>query len=169
MKRCLGLFSVFCLFIAAIPLNAQERRQLSSASESSPRRQAITIEIVSRVLEEGQRVVWTETNRSISVPGVPVGIQLVGSNVVVTAQFTPYPRREGSVLVAQGQIWIADEVNGVTYYTSMQTIPMEFGEPIYFYPLGSSEHLTPSIEIMLTINPYEGDSSPRRRVNSGND
>jgi len=174
MKRSLCLFSVLCLFIAAIPLNAQDRdrdrRQLSSASsEQPPRRQALAIEIVSRVLEDGQRVAWSETNRAVSLPGVPVGIQLVGSNVVVAAQFTPYTRRDGNVLVAQGQIWVADEVNGVTYYTSMQTIPVEFGEPIYFYPLGSSESLTPSIQIILTVSLYEGDDPPRRRANSGND
>jgi len=141
----------------------------SAPGESSPRRQAVVIEIISRVLEDGQTVVWSETNRSVSIPGVPVGVQLVGSNVVVTAQFTPYTRRDGNVLVAQGQIWIADEATGVTYYTSMQSIPMELGEPIYFYPLGSSRHLNPSIEIMLTVTPYEGGTLPRRSSNSGND
>jgi hypothetical protein len=169
MKRSFSLISVLFLFVVSIS-NAQERHVASPPPSPSPRRQVIVIDIESRILEDG-RVIWTETNRSISVPGVPVGIQLVGSNLVVEAQFTPYTRREGSLLVAQGRIWIADENTGiVTYYTSIQTIPMELGEPIYFYPLGSSQHLNPSIEIKLTVKPYEGDVSPRRRsANPGND
>ncbi|MDR0323509.1 MAG: hypothetical protein LBI12_03560 [Treponema sp.] len=165
-------FGIFC-FLITFPVSAQNRpgnesrnRPASSPREniSENRRQALVLDIESRVLGEEKRVVWTETNRKISLPGVPTGIQLVGSNIVVAVQFTPYVRRDGNVLVAQGQIWVADETGGVTYYTSMQTIPIEYGEPIYFYPLGSSEHLTPSIEIMLTVNLYNDANSSTEAV-----
>jgi hypothetical protein len=171
MKRSLCFISVLLFFITSIPICAQERegrRTTTSTSEHSPRRQVIVVDIESRILEN-KRVIWTQPNRAISVPGVPVGIQLTGSNVIVTAQFTPYIRRDGNVLVAQGQIGIADEVTGITYYTSIQTIPMELGEPIYYYPLGAAQHLNPSIEIMLTVTLYEGDISPRRSNSSRND
>jgi hypothetical protein len=169
MKRYLCFISVLLFFITSIPICAQEREgRRTSTGEPSSRRQVIVVEIESRILEEG-RVIWREPNRAVSVPGVPVGIQVVGTNVVVTAQFTPYIRRDGNVLVAQGQIGIADVNTGITYYASIQTIPMELGEPIYYYPLGAAQHLNPSIEIMLTIRPYEGDISPRRSNNSSND
>jgi len=172
MKRSFCLLGVLCFFITVISVNAQERRQLSSSEvEVTPgfRRQALVLDIEARVLEGEQTVVWNEVNRKVSIPGVPVGIQLEGSNIVVVVQFTPYVRRDGNVLVAQGQIWIADQEKGVTYYTSIQTIPMELGEPIYFYPLGSSKYLNPSIEIIVTVNPYnETGVRPESSVNTRN-
>jgi hypothetical protein len=160
MKRSLFLLSVF-YFIAAASLNAQNQHPAATEGTTPGiRRQALDITIESRVLEE-KVVSWSEINRSITMPGSPVGVQLVGSNVVVVVQFTPYVRRNGSVLAAQGQIWIADKNNIVTYYTSMQTIPFELGEPIHFLPLGP-EQLNPSIEIIITISPYNGTSVPQR-------
>jgi hypothetical protein len=38
----------------------------------------------------------------------------------------------------------------------MQTIPLKFEEPIYFFPLGSAERDGEAyIEIMLTMRPYK--------------
>jgi hypothetical protein len=46
---------------------------------------------------------------------------------------------------------------------------MEFGEPVYFFPLGESQNLNPSIEIIITVNPYSGSgSSTEATANSGN-
>jgi len=168
MKRFVCLFSVLYIFIMSVPVSAQTRQLSSSETAGGFRRQALVINIESRVLEEENRVVWSENNRKVSIPGVPVGIQLAGSNVVVATQFTPYIRRDGNVLVAQGQIWLADPNTGVTYYTSIQTIPMEFGVPIHFYPLGSSQHLSPSIEIIITVSRYN-EPSAETAVNPGND
>jgi hypothetical protein len=75
--------------------------------------------------------------------------------LIVAAQFTPFIRRQGSsVLVAQGQIWIDIPNEGIRYYTSIQTIPLDFDEPIYFFPLGQSNQLDSFIEIRLTVKPY---------------
>jgi hypothetical protein len=103
------------------------------------------------VMEDSQVAIWNESQRRIAIPGTPVGIRLEGSNVIVAVQFTPVVRRQGNVLVAQGQIWIEDPQGGVSYYTLIQTIPMEFNEPIYFFPLGTMDS---SIQITLIINPY---------------
>ncbi len=173
MKRSFYFLGILYFLIASISINAQDHRQLSSSEvEVTPgfRRQALVLDIEARVLEGEQTVVWNEVNRKVSIPGVPVGVQLEGSNIVVVVQFTPYLRRDGNVLVAQGQIWLADQENGVTYYTSIQTIPMELGEPIYFYPLGSSKYLNPSIEIVITVNPYnETGVRPELPANTRND
>jgi len=153
MNRSLCLFGVFFIF-AAIPINAQDQ-QASTGGTSPVRRRTLVLDISARVLDDEQAVIWDENNRKITIPGRPVGIQLVGSNIVVSVQFTPFIRRSsGSVLVAQGQIWITDPEKGVSYYTSIQTIPMEFNEPIYFFPLGASQQLSSTIEIILTVNPY---------------
>ncbi|MCL2243495.1 MAG: hypothetical protein FWC03_03390 [Treponema sp.] len=150
------LFSAFLFFIINIPANAQDQQTNSDSSEIIPmfRWRALIVEIDARVLEHEVEVIWNETHRKLAIPGYPVGIKLVGANIIVAVQFTPFIRRHGNVLVAQGQIWIDDPDKGMTYYASIQSIPLEFDEPIYFFPLGSSEHLDSSIEIVLTVNPY---------------
>jgi len=175
MKHIFCLFSVFNLFILIFPVSAQNNK-LSAQEKRQPqeqalenRRQTLVLDITSNVLENGKKI-WSEINRKASISGTPVGVQLAGSNVVVVVQFTPYIRRDGNVLLVQGQIWIADPEKGLTYFTSIQTIPMEFNEPVYFFPLGESQYLNPSIEIIIKVNPYNGPGpSTRADTNSGND
>jgi hypothetical protein len=154
MNRSLCLFSVFCIFAASIHINAQEQQAGSNGMMQGLRRRALVLDINARVLEDEQNVIWNENHQKITLPGSPVSIQLVGSNIAVSVRFTPFIRRNGNVLVAQGQIWINDPERGISYYTSIQTIPMEFNEPIYFFPLGESQQLNSSIEIILTVNLY---------------
>ena len=121
------------------------------------RGRAIVLEINARVVEQDQVVIWNEFHRKTTISGRSVEIKLVGANVVVIAQFTPYIRRSAQTfLVAQGQIWMDIPNQGIRYHTSMQTIPLDFGESIYFFPLGSlQEEDSASIEVMLTLLPYE--------------
>ena len=121
------------------------------------RGRSLILNINARVIDEKQTVIWNETHKKTTFPGRPVGIKLVGSNIVVVAQFTPYVRQGGQYfLVAQGQVWTEVPGQGISYHTSMQTIPLEFGEPIYFFPLGpqNSEN-TARIEVTLTLYPDE--------------
>ena len=121
------------------------------------RGRALVLEISARVVERDDTVIWNESHQKTTLPGRPVGIKLVGSNLVVVAQFTPYVRRGvQKFLVAQGQIWMEVPEHGIRYHTTMQTIPLEFGEPIYFFPLGPhGPEDTARIEVMLTLYPYE--------------
>ncbi|MFP3089112.1 hypothetical protein LQZ21_02155 [Treponema sp. TIM-1] len=132
------------------------------------REQAVVLDIVARVVEENQQEVWNATNSKVTIPGRPVGLRLVGENIVVAVQFTPYFRNDGNnVLVAQGQIWINVPNEGIRYQTTMQTIPMKFGEQIYFFPLGSRKSLNEAhIEIRLALHPYVKDqkNNPNRNV-----
>jgi hypothetical protein len=117
----------------------------------------LALDISARVVEQNQTVTWNETHQVTTMPGRPVGLKLVGTNLVVAVQFTPYIRRGGQkFLVAQGQIWMEVPPQGIRYHTSMQTIPLEFNEPIYFFPLGPQRDDTAAcIEVMLTLYPYE--------------
>jgi hypothetical protein len=152
MNRSFCLFGAFFIISASFSVSAQDAHGGLGEMVSGLRRRAVVMDIDARVLGEEQVVVWNETHRKIAIPGSPVGIKLVGSNVVVEAQFTPFIRRHGNVLVAQGQIWYNDPDKGISYYTSIQTIPLEFGEPIYFFPLGASSQFSSSIEIILTVS-----------------
>jgi hypothetical protein len=122
---------------------------------------AMVLDIVARVLEQDQSVAWDQANSRVTIPGRPVGLKLVGTNVVVAVQFTPYRRQNGSiVLVAQGQIWVDIPNQGISYQTTMQTIPLEFGEPVYFFPLGSAKPEESRIEIKIELRPYT-EASPK--------
>ncbi|MCL2127093.1 MAG: hypothetical protein FWH38_02465 [Treponema sp.] len=119
--------------------------------------QAVVLDINARVVEQNQTVIWNESHRKATIPGRPVGIKLIGANVVVAAQFTPYIRRGArKFLVAQGQIWMDIPNQGIRYQTSMQTIPLEYEEPVYFFPFGQlGDDDTACIEVILTLHPYE--------------
>jgi hypothetical protein len=161
MGERLKNFSVLGSFILlAAVLPAQDR----GSGELPPglRRRAIVITINSGVAEQNQEVAWNEIISKITLPGRPVGIKLVGQNIVVMAQFTPYIRRNGeSVLAAQGQVWIEVPDEGVHYQTTMQAIPFEFGEKILFFPLGSGrDDRNASIVVEIELMPYEESDVP---------
>ena len=161
--RRLCIFSLIILFaVNAVVIRAEEPASVSNDTplqNFSPRfkGRALMLDINARVVEQNQTVIWNETHKKTTIPGRPVGIKLVGANVVVAVQFTPYLRRGlQKFLVAQGQIWMEVPGQGIRYHTSIQTIPLEFGEPIYFFPLGpQTDEDTSRIEVMLTLYPYE--------------
>jgi hypothetical protein len=129
---------------------------------------AVVLDIDARVVEQDKVATWNESHTRVTIPGRPVGIKLAGANVVVAVQFTPFVRRQGqTVLVIQGQIWVDIPNQGITYQTTMQTVPLEFEEPVYFFPLGPVEHDEEAcIEIMLTMRPYK---NPAEGETQGND
>jgi len=168
------LLAGFCVFAAVHAANLTAEEPDSQAARqgdpvSVPRNppqqdfiprfkgRALVLDIEARVIEQNQTVIWNESIKKNTIPGRPVEIKLVGANIVVVAQFTPYVRRGvQKILVAQGQVWMEVPNQGIRYYTSMQAIPLEFGEPIYFFPLGpQSAEDTACIEVMLTLYPYE--------------
>jgi hypothetical protein len=116
---------------------------------------AVVISMVTRVIDD-QIEVWHSNSSKVTLPGKPVGLKIVGTNVVIVVQFTPYIKREGtSVLVAQGQVWIDVPDEGIQYQTSIRTIPVEFGEQVYFLPLGDkNDQNNAHIEIQLELLPY---------------
>jgi hypothetical protein len=137
-------------------LSAQE----PSLAEMLPafKEQAVVINIIARVIENSRQEIFNSVDSRVTISGRPVGIKLVGSNLVVAVQFTPFFGHKGkNVLVAQGQIWIELPGEGMRYQTTLQTIPMEFGEQVYFYPLGSvAKPEEARIEIQLELLPYRG-------------
>ena len=167
---------IFCLIFAAFTaatLPAQEPppepvqpEQQPPLPDGSPLRnvfprfkgRALALDIDARIIERNQNVTWNESHRKTTISGRPVEVKLVGANVVVAVQFTPYIRRGAQkFIVAQGQIWMDIPNQGIRYQASMQTIPVEFGEAIFFFPLGASaENDADCIEVMVTLYPYEG-------------
>jgi len=137
---------------------------LATAQETSLERfpglrdRAVVMQIVSRIVEQDGQMIWEEDNTRVTIGGRPVGLRLVGAELLVAVQFTPFLRPSGKhTLVAQGQIWINIPEEGISYHTTMQTISLGFGEEVYFFPLGSMQSKTGShIEIQLMLEPYTG-------------
>jgi len=122
------------------------------------RGRAVVMDIDARILENGE-ITWNETHQKTTIPGRPVEIKLIGGNLVVVVRFTFIRNHSGGqkLLVAQGQIWMADPSQGIRYQASVQTIPLEFDETVYYFPLGpfKPEEGASSIEVKLTLHPYE--------------
>jgi hypothetical protein len=120
------------------------------------RDRAVVLNIVARIVEQDHEEIWNSNNSKVTILGRPVSLKLIGENVVVYVQFTPYQQGNGqSLLVAQGQIWINVPNEGVRYQTTLQSIPLEFGEQIYFFPLGKVGSANEArIEIQLELHPY---------------
>jgi hypothetical protein len=115
---------------------AQLEELLSMVAE-----RALRIEIVARIVENGEVTVWNMELSRLTISGRGVLVLLEGSNVVVQAEFTPYrqERTGGIILVAQGQTWIQEEDRSkhLVYRTAFQSMPIELDEPILFFPLGT--------------------------------
>jgi hypothetical protein len=158
------LVNTVTVFGSLLFLTASVKAQEFSLEELFPRlkEQAVVLDIIARSVERDQEEVWNSSNSKVTIPGRPVGLKLVGTNIVVAVQFTPYLRRNGhNMLVAQGQIWVNIPNEGIRYQTTLQTIPMEFGEQIYFFPLGSvSSEDEAHIEIQLELHPYQEKNAP---------
>jgi hypothetical protein len=164
-------WAVLLIFFFFCAINAQETEPQVNTEDTfleevppGMRDRAVVLDISARLVEQDKVEVWNETHQRITIPGRPVGLKLVGSNIVVAVQFIPYLHRSSqNMLVAQGQIWVDIPDQGIRYQTTMQTIPFEFEEPIYFFPLGESADEA-SIEIMLTLRAYRNSGSNRTRT-----
>jgi hypothetical protein len=87
----------------------------------------------------GERgVAWQAQSVKYTVPGTPVPFKFVGTNVVILVQVTPFSRQDGNgvVLVAQGQVWVKSTEGGLSYHTTIDTLSVEYGETVFFFPLG---------------------------------
>ena len=167
MTRSFCLVGAFFIISASLNIYAQDSKGELGEMVSGLRKRAVIMDIDARVLGEENAVIWNETHHKTAIPGSPVGIKLVGSNVVVLVQFTPFIRKEGSVLVAQGQIWCKEPGKGISHYTSIQTTSLVFGEPIYFYPLGNKPNQFDSIiEVIITISRNAASNTAQKNANA---
>ena len=158
--RNLCVFVLIFLILASAGLGAQEPGLENLVPGLKDK--AVMLDINASVREQNQRVIWQEAHQRLTIPGRPVGMNLVGVNLVVSVQFTPYLQAGGeNVLVAQAQIWVEVPGQGIRYQTSMQTIPLDFDEPIFYLPLGSvTAKDSPYIEITITLKHNKESAAP---------
>ncbi|MDR0475156.1 MAG: hypothetical protein LBH43_15970 [Treponema sp.] len=154
------IFSLMVISFVTAPL-AYSQKFPVEVFPPGLREQAIVMDIAVRVVDENNKIVWNSEESKITIPGQPVGVKVVGSNIGMELQFTPYLRSGGEkVLTAQGQIWISTPGNGIVRSAVMETIPLNFEEEILFFPLGSADSKNEAlIEIQLVLYPYSQEAS----------
>ncbi|MDR2097390.1 MAG: hypothetical protein LBP37_02605 [Spirochaetaceae bacterium] len=152
--------SFLLLFYVKTPLNAQDGRPPPPRPRNNIaahiRDRSIELHMVTRVLEKDNTEAWNSDTYKVTTPGHPVGLKIVGENVAVFVQFTPYPRNNGrGILVAQGRIFTGTPGGGVQCRTLLKTVPLQYGEQVFFFPLGPGRSDDEArIEIQIEMNRY---------------
>jgi hypothetical protein len=96
---------------------------------------------------------WQSGSEKFTVPGTPVPFKLVGSNVAIIVQITPFEQEDGKgvTLIAQGQVWVKLNEGGLSYHTTVDTLAVEYGETVLFYPLGIDNGGKSSIRLEISV------------------
>ncbi|MDR1143491.1 MAG: hypothetical protein LBK77_04620 [Spirochaetaceae bacterium] len=151
------LLVLVCALFCAAGLEAQD---LLLDELPALKDKALVLQITTRI-EENSQEVWNAYNSKVTIPGRPVSIKLVGENIIINIQFIPYLREGNYALVTQSQIWLNVPEKGMQAKTATHSIPINFGEPIYFFPLGSDPSAdNPHIELLLTLYRYGEEPLP---------
>ncbi|MDR2588207.1 MAG: hypothetical protein LBC67_02160 [Spirochaetales bacterium] len=172
MMRVLVFLSVCAAFLQTPGLAAEdslapendeprlpEKERRLDESFFSALENALNMNIAARISEAGESAVWNVESNECTVSGRSVSVKLVGKNIVIIAEFTPYVGADNSiVLVAQGQVWIASPEEPLKYLSALTSIPVNLGERVLFFPLGvksleASADNTYDIELEIKILP----------------
>ncbi len=120
--------------------------------------EALQLQITAKVLPPDQQPVWNSQSKKLTIPGRSVAVRLVGDNIRIDVVFTPYQEESGTLLlVAQGQVWFSEAPDAkTTYLTTIQSIPVSWGEKVLFFPLGFSSEFAeaPTFNIQLEVEIY---------------
>ncbi|MDR3199819.1 MAG: hypothetical protein LBT68_00040 [Spirochaetales bacterium] len=174
------IFAV-CGFLSAFPLPADEGTQPAARDGAIPEtsgaetetgkqqpgeeffselEQVLNMNIAARISEAGEDALWNVESSKCTVSGRSVSVKLMGKNIIVLADFTPYVDEDDSiVLVARGQVWISSPTDEpLQYLSTLKSIPVRMGERVLFFPLGvkslgaASDH-TYNIELEIQVVP----------------
>lgn len=156
----LGLFYIILLEAAVFSQEQSEPKMEELLKE------ALSVNIKASIIHDMQTVMWQSEVEKLTIPGRPVTIHMNNEQARLSVHFTPYKQMQGGlILVAQSEIWLVEAKDAETspenlrYFTSMNSVALEYGEVIFFYPLGKMEKLDIpdqiQIEMALSISPYD--------------
>ena len=169
---CLAAFFVFTPAVSA----DEDPAEKAAAPAETPRdqpgeeffrelKQVLSMNIEARISEFGEDAVWKVESSKHTIPGRSVSVKLVGENIVVLADFTPYVDTDSSiVLVAQAHVWISPQGGKpLEHFTALKSLPVRMGEKVLFFPLGvtsleANSDNTYNIVLEIHVLPTEGSS-----------
>ena len=167
-KPSVLLAALLCLMVTA-PSTSQNAPDLDDLDRSLEllSQGALQLHITARIVDQNEHeTVWDMELSRVTIAGRAVSVRLDGSNITVVAEFTPYWEDDDTlVLVAQGQTWVrrdGDDQEDVQYRTAFTTMPIEWGEPVLFLPLGTGKLPVETeafgrlnIELEINVEPYQ--------------
>lgn len=111
--------------------------------------------------DKAQNQAWKAESVKYTMPGTPVPFKLVGSNVAIIVQITPFEQEDGKgvTLIAQGQVWVRQPEGGLSYHTTVETLSVEYGETVLFFPLGLDNEGKASMKLEISIT-HGSDNNP---------
>ncbi len=119
---------------------------------------ALAVSIAARLEEGPASAAWASDSVRYTVPGNPVSVKLVGSNVVILVQLTPFDNGKGGlVLVSQGQIWYRRGEGELSYRTTVDSVALKLGEPVIFFPLGRDPAGRAPMRLIISVDRYRGE------------
>lgn len=131
---------------------------------------ALCISIRATVSGSAENAAWESLGIRNTVPGSPVGIKLVGSNVVIVFQLTPFDIGKNSVnLVTQGQVWVKKENGEFNYRTTLDSMTVRYGERVYYFPLGQDGHGASPLRVEILVEPYASEAGQALRLKQAQD
>ncbi|MDC7235927.1 MAG: hypothetical protein PQJ58_22075 [Spirochaetales bacterium] len=144
---------------------SQDTSEPDQATMQQLLKEALSVFIQAKLVQSTENIMWQSEVEKLTIPGRAVSINMQNEQARLLVRFTPYRKVEGGlILVAQSEIWLhepgeGDQKENLRYFTSMRSIPLDYDEIIYFYPLGKIENLdNPDhihIEMALRISPYD--------------
>jgi hypothetical protein len=157
---------LFALAVAQSPAQAQAPDVDPKDALQQLLSNALSITITARVVppdaQQDEASIWNAESTKLTISGRAIKVRLDGDNVRIFLICTPYVQEDGSVLLlAQGQVWFTEPDDQESkLYNTFYTIPVTFGEPVLFFPLGVSDTAQPqndyfNIEVEIRIVPYE--------------
>jgi len=99
----------------------------------------LSVNLNTRLLGTENETVWHMESSNLTISGEAVRVKLKGENLILIANITPYLNPDNTIfLVAKGEIFLSDSTDSeeVKYYTTLQSLPVEDGEKVIFFPLG---------------------------------
>jgi len=167
VKHALALLLVagFTFAVGAQNLGDQVLDAQSGAQRAEPgtiesiplslRGEALAVSVRAMVSHPETQEPWQASERKYTVPGTPVSIKMMGSDVAVVISMTPYRTKDGSLfMIAQGQVWFRDVDGTVRYRSTVDTVGVNFGEKLLFYPFGVFADGKAPLRIELVVEPY---------------
>jgi hypothetical protein len=180
VKHALALFFAagFTLAIGAQSLGDQVYDTQSGAQKAEPgsieaiplsmRGEALSVSVKALVNHKDSKDPWQASDRKYTVPGTPVSVKMMGSDVAVVVSLTPYRTKEGSLfMIAQGQVWFREADGTVRYRSTVDSVGVNFGEKLLFYPFGVYADGRAPLRLELVVDPYINDDSAGTSAGTG--
>lgn len=118
--------------------------------------ETLTVAITATIGKQAGPPSWESKDIKYTIPGSSVSVKMIGTDAAILITVTPYKTKEGGLLLlAQGQVWYKEGESGLRYRTTVDTLPVRFGERILFYPFGVQADGESPLRVELVMDKYK--------------